>query len=188
MDSGSSIHVSRDRDKFTNFRKAPTSYYALCRSRTVPILRYREIDIKLSSLLTKNPKRKLLRLHEVAFCLQFPTNLVSLTKLEERGMDWCHRTGEIRLRGDIISYTRRMHHQYVIKLNKSSYAILATSLRKPQKSKRLILSSANSDLWHLRKGHIGPGALAQLGNQTLRVQINRPLTVKCPDCALAKIT
>jgi hypothetical protein len=37
-------------------------------------------------------------------------------------------------------------------------------------------------------GHIGPGALAQLGNQTLRVQINGPSTVKCPDCALAKIT
>ena len=87
MDSGSSIHVSRDRDKFTNFRKAPSGHYALCGSGTVPILGYREIDIELTSLSTKNPKRKLLRLHDVAFCLQFLTNLVSLTKLEERGMD-----------------------------------------------------------------------------------------------------
>jgi hypothetical protein len=188
MDSDSSIHISRDRDKFTNFCKAPTGHYALCGSRTVPILGYREIDIELSSLLTKNPKRKLLRLNRVAYCLQFLTNLVSLTKLEERGMDWCHRTGEIRLRGDIIGYTRRIHHQYVIEQDKSSHTILATSLRKPQKSKRPIPSSANSDLWHLRMGHVGPEALAQLGNQTLGVRINGPSTVKCPDCALAKIT
>ena len=110
MDSGSSIHVSRDRDKFNNFCKTPTGHYALCGSGTVPILGYGEIDIELSSQSTKNPKRKLLRLHNVAYCPQFPTNLVSLSKLEERGMDWCHRTREIRLRGDIVGYTRRMHY------------------------------------------------------------------------------
>ena len=79
--------MSRDRDKFTNFRKAPSGHYALCGSRTVPILSYKEIDIKFISLLTKNLIRKLLRLYDIAFCLQFLTNLVLLTKLEERGID-----------------------------------------------------------------------------------------------------
>ena len=87
MDSGSSIHISRDRDKFTNFCKAPSGHYALSSNRTLPILDYKEIDIELTILLTKNPKKKLLRLYNIAFCLQFLTNLVSLTKLEERGID-----------------------------------------------------------------------------------------------------
>lgn len=110
MDSASSIHISRQRERFNNFRKAPTGHYALCGSGTVPILGYGDIVIELSKTTKKNPKRSLLRLHDVAFCPQFPTNLVSLTKLEERGIDWCHRTREITLRGDIIGYTKRIYH------------------------------------------------------------------------------
>lgn len=109
MDSGSTIHVSRDRERFSNFRKAPTSHYAFCGSGKVPILGYGEIDIELSNISVKRPKKKLLRLHNVAFCPLFPTNLASLSKLEEREMDWNHKTGEITLRGDLVSYTQRIH-------------------------------------------------------------------------------
>ena len=37
-------------------------------------------------------------------------------------------------------------------------------------------------------GHVGPGALSQLGSQILGVRIQGPSTVECPDCALLKIT
>jgi hypothetical protein len=87
MDSGSTIHVSRDRERFSNFRKAPIGHYALCGSGTVPILGYREIDIELSNISGKRPKRKLLRLYNIAFCPLFLTNLASLSKLEEREID-----------------------------------------------------------------------------------------------------
>src|ERR1700721_584992 len=36
-------------------------------------------------------------------------------------------------------------------------------------------------------GHVGPAALAQLGNRSLGAKIRGPSTTKCPDCALAKI-
>jgi hypothetical protein len=59
----------------------------LCGSGSVPILGYGEIDIELSNISEKKPRKKLLRLHNVAFCPQFLMNLASLEKLEERGID-----------------------------------------------------------------------------------------------------
>ena len=70
LDSASSIHVSRNRDRFINFRKAPPGHYAICGSGSVPILGYGEIDIELTDL---KGRKRILRLHDVAFCPMFPT-------------------------------------------------------------------------------------------------------------------
>jgi len=62
---------------------------------------------------------------------------------------------------------------------------------KPAHSKRKTTqprSWGDALLWHRRMGHIGPAALAQLGNHTLGVKLRGPATVECQDCALAKIT
>jgi GAG-pre-integrase domain len=186
LDSASSIHVSRNRKRFTNFRKAPPGHYAICGSRSVPILGYGEVDIELSGL---KGKKRVLRLHDVAFCPIFPTNLASLNRLESRGIDWNHRDGKITFRADPIGHTKKLHHQYVIEQSQSkSHTVLATTkLVQPTKVKSQA-SWANPHLWHLRMGHVGPAALSQLGKQTLGVRIRGPSTAKCSDCALAKIT
>jgi len=96
------------------------------------------------------------------------------------------------LRGDLVGHTQRIHQQYVIKQEKSNHTILATTstTKNPKRNPKRLLSKtswADSDLWHLRMGHVGPTALAQLGNRTLGAKIRGPSTTKCPDCALAKI-
>ena len=184
LDSASSIHVSRSRERFTNFRKAPPGHYAICGSGSVPILGYGEIDIELSDL---KRRIRILRLHDVAFCPVFPTNLASLNLLEGRGIDWSHRDGKIALRGDTIGYTRKLHHQYVIEQSQPPTVLATTKIVRPRKAKTQT-SWAKSDIWHLRMGHVGPAALSQLGKQTLGVRIRGPSTAKCSDCALAKIT
>src|SRR4029077_8415056 len=107
LDSGSSIHVSRDRQRFSSFQRPPPGHYAMCGSGTVAIQGYGEVDVVLTN---RKGRKRLLRLQKVAYCPQFPTNIVSLQLLEERGIDWKHREGEITIRGDpkALGVTRRI--------------------------------------------------------------------------------
>jgi hypothetical protein len=131
LDSGSSIHVSRTLSPFTNFRKAPAGHYAVCGSGTVTILGYGEVDIQLTD---QKGKRRILRLHNVAYCPDFPTNLVSLRLLETRGIDWKHRNGELIFRGDfeVLGNTKRIHNQYILEHSENGsvspiHTVLTTS-------------------------------------------------------------
>jgi len=75
-------------------------------------LGYGELDVSL----TNEKGRKRLRLFDVAYCPQFPTNLASLLLLEVRGIDWTHRTGKITVGDDPVALgnTRKIHGQYVV--------------------------------------------------------------------------
>ena len=198
LDSASSIHVSHDRLRFSNFRRPPPGHYALCGSGTVAIHGYGEVDVVVTN---QRGRKRILRLHKVAYCPQFPTNIVSLQLLEDRGIDWKHREGEMTFGGDPEAFgnTRRIHGQYVIEYNENgssdtTHAVLNTSSSndRPKRFTRQSRTTrqpawASSILWHRRMGHIGPAALSHLGNQTLGVKIRGPSTSQCQDCALAKI-
>jgi hypothetical protein len=84
LDSGSSLHISHDLKQFSNFRRAPLGHHAVCGSGSVAIQGYGEVNIDLT-----NPKGRVrsLKLYNVAYCPDFPTNLVSLRLLEARGID-----------------------------------------------------------------------------------------------------
>jgi hypothetical protein len=60
----------------------------MCGNGTVAIQGYGEVDVVLTN---RKGRKRLLRLQKVAFCPQFPTNIVSLQLLEARGIDWKHR-------------------------------------------------------------------------------------------------
>lgn len=197
LDSGSSIHVCHDLSRFNNFRKAPHGHYAICGSGSVTIQGYGEVDVVLTN---QKGRKRLLRLYNVAYCPNFPTNLVSLRLLEVRGIDWNHRSGQLMFNGDseILGLTRRIHNQYVVEYNEKKesslgHAVLATTTQTPKRfvrqSRRPRQSAwAVPERWHKRMGHLGPAALAQLGRQTLGVRLRGPSTAKCSHCALAKIT
>ena len=199
LDSGSSIHVSRTLSRFTNFRKAPAGHYAVCGSGTVTILGYGEVDIQLTD---QKGKRRILRLHNVAYCPDFPTNLVSLRLLETRGIDWKHRNGELIFRGDfeVLGNTKRIHNQYILEHNENGsvspiHTVLTTSSanNRPRRFTRQSTRPrqpawATSDIWHKRMGHLGQAALAKLGTETIGVRLRGPSTSQCQDCAMAKIT
>jgi hypothetical protein len=109
MDSASSIHVSQDKNWFVNLWKALSGHYTVCGSGSVPILRYKEINIELLNISEKRLKKKLLRLHNIAFCSLFLTNLALLDKLEEKDIDWNHRSEEIILKRDLVGHTWKIH-------------------------------------------------------------------------------
>jgi len=138
-------------------------------------------------------RKRILRLHNVAYCPEFPTNIVSLQLLEGRGIDWQHREGEMTLREDAEAFgnTRRIHGQYVIEYNENgssdtAHAVLNTSSSndRPKRFTRQSRTTrqpawASSTLWHKRMGHIGPAALSQLGKTDTGSEIRGPSTAQC---------
>ena len=113
LDSGSSLHVSHDLKRFSDFRKVPIGHHAVCGNGSVTIQGYGKAIIDLT-----NPKRRVrsLKLYNLAYCSDFPMNLISLRLLEARGIDWNHRSGQLMFHGDsdILGSTRRTHGQYIL--------------------------------------------------------------------------
>jgi hypothetical protein len=113
LDSGSFLHISHNLKRFHDFQRAPLGHPVACGSGSVTIQGYGEVKITLTS-----PKGqiRILRLHNVAYCPDFPTNLVSLRLLKARGIDWSHRNGQLVFYGDseILGLTKRAHGQYVL--------------------------------------------------------------------------
>jgi hypothetical protein len=98
LDSGSSLHVSHNLKWFYNFQRAPLGHHAVCGSGSVTIQGYGEVEIALSS---PKGRIRILRLHNVAYCPDFPINLVSLQLLEARGIDWSYRNGQLVFHGNL---------------------------------------------------------------------------------------
>ena len=132
----------------------------------------------------------------MAYCPDFPTNLISLRQLEARGIDWNHQSGQLMFHGDsdILGSTRRTHGQYVLEhCQAETYTTFAAiTTNRNRYSNRLREQRqpawANPNWWHERMGHIGPTALTKLGQNIIGVRLRGPSTAKCSNCAMAKIT
>jgi hypothetical protein len=189
LDSGSSIHVTQNAKRLRNFQPV-NNHHAICGSGMVKIHGYG--DMIIHPYNPRRTKQHSIRIRKVALCYEFPTTIISLQRLEDQGIDWKHRTGEICIGGDVIGLTRRIHGQYVIEqaenVMSSDYdqkQIYATQSRSKKSGPN---TWADGILWHRRLGHIGPKALDRLAQNTLGVRIRSPKTVECEDCAVSKIT
>src|SRR5204862_5254317 len=83
LDSGATIHVFNDLSRFSNFRKAPRGDYLITGDSHVPILGYGNITLRL-----KNSNSRILRLKNVAYCINVAVNLVSFSHLMNKDIHW----------------------------------------------------------------------------------------------------
>ncbi len=58
----------------------------------------------------------MLQLFWMAYCLDFPFNIVSFQQLKERDIDWSHRYGIFIVSKDTkpLGHTRKMYRQYIL--------------------------------------------------------------------------
>jgi hypothetical protein len=84
LDCGSFIHMSHELRHFDNFRRAQLGDQAICGSSSITIQGYGKIEV---ALINSKGQVKFLRLNNVSYCSEFPTNLVSLKLLEDHGLD-----------------------------------------------------------------------------------------------------
>lgn len=188
LDSGSTIHIFNNNNRFTRFQQAEEGDYVFAGKRRVPIRGYGIVDIQ-----TRGPKGpKVIRLCDVALCENFPCNLVSLRQLHKRGYWWDNRPRQNCLRDRnhaIVSRLAVRHDQFVIEdipLGCPDSAFVTRRHRADSWSERT--SKADARKWHLRLGHPGPRALEHLANTSRGARVKGTTTVECDGCALSKMT
>ncbi|RYC78724.1 hypothetical protein BFJ63_vAg18401 [Fusarium oxysporum f. sp. narcissi] len=188
LDSGSTIHIFNNIDRFSRFRHAEPGDFVLAGEGRVPVQGYGNVVIR-----AHGPRgSKFLRLNDVVFCENFPCNLVSLRQLRKRGYWWDNRPGYNCLRewnGALVCNLVDQHDQFVIEdlppdISKTSFITRQHKLN----SWTDRTSKVDARKWHLRLGHPGPQALEHLVNTTRGTRIKGPTTVECDDCAVSKIS
>ena len=188
LDTGSSLHVFNNLRRFDSFRKAPRGDYVLAGSAKVPILGYGKVSMRVD---LDNGKKRIFQLHDVAYCPEFVTNIVSYDLLEERGFRWDTKTGQLVRSDDspVCQIRKKGRYRILEDHTEVEAAFPAIKVPKCRRSARTPRpkSVGSGILWHLRMGHVGPQVLRQLGDKSLGVQLKGPATHKCTACAGAKI-
>ncbi len=98
LDSDSSTHVTKDKHRFFKYKPVPPKDRLKCRRGYMAIQGYRDLDIQLTGQGKKKPR--MLQLFRVAYCPDFPLNIVSFQQLEKRGIDWSYRYRILIASGD----------------------------------------------------------------------------------------
>ena len=195
LDSGTTIHISNDLSRFQNLKKAPRGHVVRCGNHFARILGYGSIDI---DVINERNGRSVFRIRKVAYCPDFMTNLVSLTKLMECGIHW-NTERNVLYRADsrrVICKLQQIDDQQVINhvpLDRHYEAFAANQVRQISRKRKLTTRDprpprkGDGILWHKRMGHAGAMALHKLGENTLGVKLVGPRIVQCQHCSLAKI-
>ena len=178
--------------RFLNFRTAPAGDYVWAGEQKVRIEGYGTVDIEvLLPSPTDQPKRRILRLYEVAYCPGFACNLVSLRLLQKRGIWWDNRPGSNylrQLRGSIVCLLLDKYDQFVLEYLPENVTRASFFVRRNKfnsyTGRRPV--SAEAITWHLRLGHPGLQALDHLVNQSRAVKLRGPTTVECDACGVSK--
>lgn len=197
LDSGASLHVFNNRERFSNFRVAPSGDCVLTGDGKLPILGYGEVKIE-----TTNPvgKKGTLKLPDVAYCRDMPTNLVSVIKLADKGIFWDTQPTQsgkttLRLRnGRVICVLTRRYNQFVIENppSDSDAEYRASFFQYPSRHKHNSWTPrpsrrADSETWHLRLGHPGPAGVEHLVRSTTGAKVKGVPMTKCDACAEGKM-
>ncbi len=195
LDSASTLHVFNEITRFLNFRTAYPGDFLWAGDHKVPIQGYGDVDVEIQSPTGK----RLMRLHDVAFCKNFAANLVSLRELHKLGYWWDNRPGFNHIRKANRNYTTvatltELHGQNVLEyipddLTKASFFNRRNYFNSWTERKPV---TADAWTWHLRLGHAGPQSLQHLvtcsEGARIRRKLEGPITIDCDGCAAAKIS
>jgi len=186
LDSGADIHITNTRNDFEETSKALEDDKLVAGGAVYPITCFGTSKIHVQ---TKDGKASL-RLLNVAYVPGFMSNLVSLSKLVEKGCHWNTQTGYITHQGKELCSVHKYHGHWTLTMpdngtqgEKSAYATYKrTSLTTP-------IRKSTAQVWHRILGHPSQEALRHLPYSAEGVQFTESLNKEiCESCKLAKST
>lgn len=188
LDSGATIHIFNDIDRFEDYRPAEPGDFIYAGQQQVPIQGYGHVNIHTQG----RRGVVVIRLRDVAHCENFPCNLVSLRQLHKRGYWWDNRLQFNCLRtssNEAICKLVDRYGQFIIEdvPEEMPESVFAAQRHRFNSWTERRPAPATARVWHLRLGHPGPQALERLVNTSRGVRIKGITTVECDDCAAAKI-
>lgn len=188
LDSGATLYVFHERERFRDFRPAPKDDLLIVGDHTIAIQGYGTVEVVIEG----RPGPMRFNLADVAWCPTFSCNLVSFRRLQKQGIIWDTRPAHMCLRRPDSSYLCKvfdLHDQYVLEYNTEPItAIVMKAKRKRYTSwTSRPPQTAEALRWHLRLGHPGPATLENLVRNTTGVKIKGITTVECDACAAGKM-
>ncbi len=116
LDSGATIHVCNNRDRFKTFQSAGINDYLYAGDSTVAIEGVGDVDIQI----TTSDGVSTITLRNTAYVPQFHTNTVSLNKFIEKGVHWNTESHELTYRGVPYCRVEKHYGQWVLEYNDRS--------------------------------------------------------------------
>ena len=186
LDSGADVHVCNDPERFRRTRDAPVGNRLRMGRGSYPIDAYGSVDIKVQTL----EGVRTITLSEVALAPGFATNLVSMSRLNAKGVYWDQRACCLR-RDELFFCT--LHQKGSLwevedpstRPSDTTKHAFATRSSKPR-----LLKQGDASKWHAILGHPGQEALTHLQGSTEGVDMKEgpagPLTIECEACSLSK--
>lgn len=186
LDSGATIYIFNEICRFLGYRPARSDDFLIAGEHEVLIQGYGQVNIT-----TKGPKGpRIITLFDVAYCPDFPCNLVSLRRLQRQGYWWdtrpefnCLRTSDHLIK----CFLSDQYDQFVLEYVPCDAAFPVRPNRF-NSSTRPKATKQDARRWHLRLGHPGPQALERLVNKVTGARIKGITTVECDDCGTSKMT
>ncbi|OXV05357.1 hypothetical protein Egran_06874, partial [Elaphomyces granulatus] len=165
LDSASTIHVSNDFNRFTDYLEAVTNDYLIAGNTTIPVLGYGTVICMVYATTPDGRGIHKVALTRTAFVPSFHTSLISLRRAMQKGFDWHIRSGTISHNGIIICKVFDKFDQWVVEYNpieKSDFIVVSKAFATVKKSSKPLTSAATKDIWHRRLGHVSMEAVEHI--------------------------
>ena len=187
LDTGTTLHICNDAEKFTELHSAPDSDGVFTGRTWIPI-RQRGTRVLLLNMGKNVPPTKF-TLRNVAYIPGYHTNLVSYWLLQKKRF-WFNGWDKSLVIGPpskykIVCKLLVKYQQYILQFSPvpTSEGSFGVSSRNPKP-----VRDGTAEQWHLRTGHIGKTALEQLVHQVTGVRLKGLPLIKCTDCSQASGT
>ena len=182
LDSGSTIHICNDYDRFSAFRPAGIDEVVYAGNGEVAILGYGIITIVTEC--PGFPRGKPITFKNVAYCPGFQTNIISLQHLVRQGTHWDTEHLVLKENGCMICYTPFRYGQYTLEYNPLDHEQVVNAAQNSHKPLNQAMGTAED--WHKRLGHLYYEAINHLETSTrgAKVTTRHDRSCICETCRL----
>ena len=170
LDSGATIHICNDRQRFEDFVLVSESVYA--GEGQVQVQGFGTVRINID-----RPSGKLnIKLAQVAFIPNFQTNTVSFRRLKTKGIEWDTENNNLTQGGKIWCKVQDKYDQFVIEFQPvAAFPADSRAPRSPLKG--------TIERWHQRMGHLHEEAIKKLPQSVNGVVLDQSKSIgTCEVC------
>lgn len=182
LDTGSTLHVTNDKTRMTDYKPCTKLEQVRSGSQVSKIEGRGTVILRCMA----EGERTAIKLSNVAYVPGFMTNLVSYNLVEAQNAFWDHKKNKIIRDGHVICDVFHFFGQSVLEFNavnserETAFVTSSSTARKPAKASLLV--------WHERLGHLSSEALRHLKYGTEGAEIENLLsneTAVCQTCRLS---
>ncbi|OQV11381.1 GAG-pre-integrase domain-containing protein, partial [Cladophialophora immunda] len=202
LDSGSNVHITNDRNALFDVRTPGATTEIVAGTGRCIAGAIGSVIIKVNTPVGM----KTMTITDVIYVPGFMTNIVSLSRLNSKGVHFSTETSQLTRNGKVIAKIEPVAGHWIVSVDnqpkRATFAVAASAQGARSEGQEMVaqahpaafaLEKAQQDhdlsaLWHARMAHPGPQALARLPGAVVGI---RPFAINhaiCEACRLSKAT